>query len=170
MDWEAISAIGQIVGALAVVISLIYLASEVRRNARAQQLAAMRWMSDAFNRWVQQLAQHPHLTDVYYRGMHDFVSLKNGDLVRFSALMGQAFKVHEELYYLQAEGHLETRVWHGWERAIRDLNGYPGVQAWWRSRSHWFSEKFVKFVDQAQQTAGPPKAVSRTDEKTNDVS
>jgi len=114
-------------------------------------------MSDAFNRWVQQLAQHPHLTDVYYRGIHDFESLKTGDLIRFSALMDQAFKVHEELYYLQAEGHLDPRVWRGWEAAIRDLNGYPGVQAWWRSRSHWFSEEFVKFVDQVQQTAKPPR-------------
>ncbi len=157
VNWEAISAIGQIVGAFAVVISLIYLASEVRRNTRAKQLGAMRSMSDAFNRWVQQLAQHPHLTDVYYRGIHDFESLKTGDLIRFSALMGQAFKVHEELYYLQAEGHLETGVWRGWERAIRDLNGYPGVQAWWRSRSHWFSEEFAKFIDHVQQTAKPPR-------------
>jgi hypothetical protein len=31
VNWEAISAIGQIVGALAVVISLIYLASGIRR-------------------------------------------------------------------------------------------------------------------------------------------
>ena len=49
VNWEAISAIGQLVGAVAVVISLIYLASEVRRNTRAAQLAAMRSMSDAFN-------------------------------------------------------------------------------------------------------------------------
>jgi len=34
VNWEAISAIGQIVGALAVVISLIYLATEIRSNAR----------------------------------------------------------------------------------------------------------------------------------------
>jgi flagellar biogenesis protein FliO len=34
VNWEAISAIGQLVGALAVVISLIYLAREVRSNAR----------------------------------------------------------------------------------------------------------------------------------------
>ena len=47
VNWEAISAIGQLVGALAVVISLIYLASEVRRNTRAKQLGAMRSMSDA---------------------------------------------------------------------------------------------------------------------------
>jgi hypothetical protein len=37
VNWEAISAIGQIVGALAVVISLIDVASEVRRNTRATQ-------------------------------------------------------------------------------------------------------------------------------------
>jgi hypothetical protein len=52
------------------------------------------------------------------------------------------------MYYLQAAGHLEKGVWHGWETAHRDFNAYPGVQAWWRLRSHWFSEEFVKFVDQ----------------------
>jgi hypothetical protein len=35
VNWEAISAIGQIVGALAVVISLIYVAREVRSSAHA---------------------------------------------------------------------------------------------------------------------------------------
>jgi hypothetical protein len=156
VNWEAISAIGQLVGAFAVVISLIYLASEVRRNTRAQQLAAMRSISDAFNRWVQQLAQ-PHLTDVYYRGIQDFESLEGTDLLRFDALMNQAFRNGEEMYYLQLEGHLDPRVWRGWERAIRDLNRSPGIQAWWRSRSHWFSEEFAKFVDQVQQTAKPSR-------------
>jgi len=38
VNWEAISAIGQIVGALAVVISLIYVVREIRSNARAALL------------------------------------------------------------------------------------------------------------------------------------
>jgi hypothetical protein len=33
----------------------------------------------------------------------------------------------------------------------------PGIQAWWRLRSHWFSEEFAKFVNQVQQTAKPPR-------------
>src|SRR5215467_14203662 len=65
VNWEAISAIGQIVGAIALVVSLIYVASEVRRNTRATHLAAIRSMHDAFNRWIQQIAEHPHLTEVY---------------------------------------------------------------------------------------------------------
>jgi hypothetical protein len=52
---------------------------------------------------------------------------------------------------------MDPRAWSGVEAAMRDLNGYPGVQAWWRSRSHWFSEEFAKLIDQRQQTAKPPR-------------
>jgi hypothetical protein len=47
VNWEAISAIGQLVGAFAVVVSLIYLANEIRSNARATRLAGMRSTLDA---------------------------------------------------------------------------------------------------------------------------
>ena len=41
---------------------------------------------------------------------------------------------------------------------MRDINAYPGVQAWWRSRSHWYSEEgFANCINQLQQTAGPPR-------------
>jgi hypothetical protein len=39
MNWEAVSAIGQIVGAVGVIISVIYLALQVRSNARQTRLA-----------------------------------------------------------------------------------------------------------------------------------
>ena len=48
MNWEAISAIGQIVGAIGVVVSLIYVATEVRNSARATQLASRRSISEIF--------------------------------------------------------------------------------------------------------------------------
>jgi len=47
VNWAAISAIGQIVGALAVVISLIYLAREIRSNARAARRASVDTMNVA---------------------------------------------------------------------------------------------------------------------------
>jgi len=88
-------------------------------------------MHDAYNHWIQLIARYPDLHDVYHRGVHDFESLEGTDRGRFFALMHGEFRNFEEIY--------------------------PGVQAWWRLRSHWFSEKFVKFVDQFQQTAKPPQ-------------
>ena len=156
MNWEAISAIGQIVGALAVVISLIYLGWGVRSSARATQIASERSLADLGVRFLQHIAEHADLSELYYRGLHDFQSLEGAERMRFSALMGQMFRLYEETYFGQSEGHLALRLWREAEAALRDIYGYPGVQAWWRNRSHWFSEKFVKFVDQIQQTAKPP--------------
>jgi hypothetical protein len=136
VNWEAVSAIGQIVGGFAVVVSLIYLAREIRSNARSARIASLH----DINRWLGELVEHPHLAELYYRGIQDFRSLKSGDVVRFSTLMNQLFRTVEEMYYLQAADHLEKGVWHGWEAAHRDFNAYPGVEAWWRLRSHWFSE------------------------------
>ena len=93
VNWEAISAIGQVVGAIAVVVSLIYLANEVRRNTRETRDASMRWVSDNYTQWVRQVSGHPDLSELYYRGIQDFRSLKSGDLVRFSALMNQVFYI-----------------------------------------------------------------------------
>ena len=79
MNWEAISAIGQIVGAIAVVISLIYLATEVRSNARATRQAAMRSTLDSLNRFAQQIIGHADLAELRNRGFHDFESLEGTD-------------------------------------------------------------------------------------------
>ena len=153
VNWEAISAIGQIVGAFAVVISLIYLAREVRRNARAARMTAM----ESINQWLRELGEHPQLTEVWYRGIHDFDSLEGAEIVSFGSLVLQLFHIWVETYQQHLEGHLAPHVWRETELSLRDIIAYPGIQAWWRLRSHWFTEEFVKYVDQAQQTAGPPR-------------
>ena len=156
MNWEAISAVGQIVGAVAVVISVIYLALQVRSNARQTRLASMRSMSDAFNGFLQGLAGNPQMGELWYRGVTDYESIKGGDLPRFNALIDHLFRIFEDMYYQKLEGHLDPRVWRGFEAPMRDIIAYPGIQAWWRSRAHWFSKEFGKFVDELACTAGPP--------------
>ena len=155
MNWEAISAIGQIIGALAVVISLIYLAREVRSNARATREALMRSISDGFTQWIQQLSAHPELRELYYRGIHDYESLEGADQVGFGVLMFEMFRRNEELYYLRLEGQLGSQIW--LETGMREFNAYPGVQAWWRLRTHFFTEEYVNYVNELQRTAGAPR-------------
>ena len=154
VNWEAISAIGQVVGALAVVISLIYLAREVRSNARETRRAAMRSMLDALTRLARDTTNNADLAELRNRGFRDFESLEDTDRARFSSNMHSTFRIAEDLYYQHSDGHLDPHRWRGLETLLRDVNKAPGVQAWWRSHSQYFSEKFVKFVDQMQQTAG----------------
>jgi hypothetical protein len=157
MNWEAISAIGQVVGALAVVISLIYLASQVRSSARETRRAAMRSTVDAITRLARDATNNADLAELRNRGFRDFESLEDTDRARFSSYMHSTFRVAEDVYYQHLDEHVDPHRWLGYEAALRDVNKAPGVQAWWRSHSHWFSEKFVKFVDQLQQTTKAPR-------------
>src|SRR5437763_8298317 len=147
MNWEAISAVGQIVGAAGVIISVIYLAQQVRSNARQTRLASMRSMSDAFNQWLQSLAENAEFGDLYYRGMRDFESIQGPDLPRFSALMDHLFRIYEDMYYQKLEGHLDLRVWRGFEAPMRDIIAFLVELARWSTRGHWFSSEFQGFID-----------------------
>jgi hypothetical protein len=80
VNWEAISAIGQLVGALAVVISLIYVAREIRSNARSARLASV----GTLIQWLGQITQHPHLAELWDRGLRDYESLQGGDVRSFN--------------------------------------------------------------------------------------
>ena len=112
---------------------------------------------DAFNRLAEQIVEHPDLADVWNRGIDDYESLEGVDRTRFNSRMHQVFRNLEDAYHQHLEGHLDPRVWRKVEATMRDINGYPGVQAWWRSRSHWFREDFAKHVNQLQQTATAPR-------------
>ena len=106
MNWEAIGAIGQLVGALAVVISVLYLAREVRSSAQATRVASERSLTDITMQFLREVAEHPDVSELYYRGIHDFESLEGAERMRFSALMGQSFRLFEETYYGKSEGHV----------------------------------------------------------------
>lgn len=156
MNWEAISAIGQIVGAVGVILSVIYLALQVRSNARQTRLASMRSMSDAVQSVAPIVGRKWEFGDLYYRGMRDFQSIQGDGPPRFSALMDHLFRIYENMYYQKLEGHLDPRVWRGFEAPMRDIIAYPGAQDWWRTRSHWFSREFQQFIDGLARSAAPP--------------
>jgi hypothetical protein len=133
------------VGALGVIISLIYLTREIRKNARSARRASV----DTMNFWLGQLAQNQHLSAVFDRGLDDKESLKGSDRLTFGAVMLQWFHIFAEMYYQQLEGDLEPRLWREAETLMDGLiHRRPGMLAWWRSYSDVFGAEFVNYVNQ----------------------
>lgn len=146
MNWEATSAAAEVVGAVGVVASLIYLALQIRGDARARRAATMVEQSGAFRTFLQILATQGEVADIYVRGIRDFSALEVAERPRFSALMGYLFRVYEEHLFQWREGLLDAHVWHGLESPVDDILAYPGVQAWWATRSNWYSADFKTFI------------------------
>ena len=57
MNWDAIGAIGEVAGALVVIVTLIYLSRQVRNNLIESRLAAVHELSATYTAWVQAISE-----------------------------------------------------------------------------------------------------------------
>ena len=64
MDWEAIGAVGEIVGAIAVVLSLAYLAIQIRQSNRLAIREARTNLSEIYNSMNLSQLETPHIAEL----------------------------------------------------------------------------------------------------------
>ena len=95
MNWEAIGAIGELVGASAVFISLLYLALQIKDSKRSEQNIASATLSTNIDLWVRQIVQYKELCELYRLGIDEYDSLDRAEKVRFSLLIFQFLRSAE---------------------------------------------------------------------------
>jgi hypothetical protein len=156
VNWEAIGAVGEVVGAAGVIVSLVYLATQIRGDAREKRTAAMHDQSNAYRGFLQTLASDEKLAAIYLRGIRDFSSLEGAELVRFHSAMGFLFRVFDEAFFQWEQGALDAHVWLGFDAPMADMLAYPGVRDWWSTRSHWYSVPFREHISAKATAAGDP--------------
>ena len=157
MNWEMLAAIGEIVGAAGVVLSVTYLAIQIREGTRATRLAALQAMSRDIDGVLQSIIEAPGVADLFLRGITAFESIEGSDLPRFNSILERFFRVYENAFYRNKANQLERTVWHGMDCQIRDLLAYPGTKLWWSSREQWFGNEFNAYVAGVIRSAGLPR-------------
>ncbi|WP_444899663.1 hypothetical protein ACJJIX_05545 [Microbulbifer sp. VAAC004] len=81
MVWDTLSAVGEFVGAFAVVASLVYLAALIRVQNKESKIASMHEISIAHREAVAAICEGP-MADVFAKAMKDFDSLSSADTLR----------------------------------------------------------------------------------------
>jgi hypothetical protein len=68
MNWDAIGAIGELVSALAVLLTLIYLARQIRHGANTNEAEIFSNSLDAYHNWRRLVIDHADLLTRFERG------------------------------------------------------------------------------------------------------
>jgi hypothetical protein len=68
MNLNDLANLGQVIGAIAVVVSLIYVALQIRQNTAAIRSATAQSVHEHFANWYQTFATDPSLVDVGVKG------------------------------------------------------------------------------------------------------
>ena len=85
MNWDAIGAIGETIGAIAVIATLIYLASQIRQLKQQNAQATLQHIADSMNQFMDMLASEANASLVV-QGKESYKSLSEADKLRFFAI------------------------------------------------------------------------------------
>jgi len=132
MNWEMISAVGQMLGAIGVIISIVYLAAQIRNQNKESQRAAMNVLTTHWSDLNRTLVENPEMAALWLRALRRFDDLDAQSKLRFGAHLGRFLRFADSLYLSVLDGTLDKRLWRGYERTIADTVAYPGFQTWWR--------------------------------------
>jgi hypothetical protein len=85
MNLNDLANLGQIIGALAVVISLFYVAHQIRQNTNAVRSATAQTVHEHFAKWYHLVAADDELSEIVAMGLRDYGSPSEKERVRFIA-------------------------------------------------------------------------------------
>ena len=138
--------IAEIVGGIAVVISVIFLTIEVRSNTEAQKLVAAQQVLGLSSVINSDIAINGNdLTDLMFRIGSGEIESK--DRARFTFYQSSVFAAFWQVHYQYTNGFLEEEIFRAYERRIIDQFQQPSVQDYWDRNKFRFSDSFQSYVD-----------------------
>ena len=147
MNWDAIGAIGEVLGAAAVVAILGYLAVQVRQNSRAVKNNAAQSMLSEANAMLGVASSTPSTARAVILGQSLFDELAEGEKAQFIAWMFSWMRTIEQAYFQYSQGYIDEEIWEGHKAHHCQLINAPGIVAWWSSRRGFFSRRFQEYMD-----------------------
>ena len=155
MNWDAVGAIGQVGGAIGVVVSLGYLAVQIRRNSQATRASTVHGINTSITDAWRPFSD-PSNASVYIAGIGGIASLSPEERVRFFSLMHVFIKMCEDIWFQWRAGTLGDTYWEGHQTSVLDIFSQPGPREYWELRKLWFGADFREFLD-ARRAGHEPK-------------
>ena len=146
MNWEALGAIGEIVGAVAVVVTLGYLAVQTRQNTRAVRVASFHQIVDSFSAVSLAIVQDATLSSLLMRSIVDPRSLTAEDYSRYGFFLLTFLRRAKSMFFHSEQGTLQRDSWHGIRVSLEEILATEPAQRWWSLNAHRFNPTFRDYV------------------------
>jgi len=149
VNWDAIAATAEAIGTLAVLITLFYLARQIRQNTEEVRSANYHGVTDSFNELNLAIAGNSDLARVFKTGNYAYDELTDEEKYQYGFVMHSAFRILDVIYFQSEHGTGDKTLWEFEKRSLDTLLAAPGGRRWWKERPFTFSECFIDYVETA---------------------
>ncbi len=99
MTLQDLGNIGEFVGAIGVIVSLVYLATQIRQNTKAVRSNTSQAITDSRVEFLSSISDNPEVARMFFSGLSDLDSLGPDERSRFAIMMARFIATMENYHY-----------------------------------------------------------------------
>ena len=140
--------LAEIIGAVAIIISLIYVGQELNANTAAVQAASLQSVTNASSASMLAVVENEDFARIRVQAMRDPSQLSETEQLRWFLYQRQMWLHFQNVWQQWELGTLDNGIWEGYERVIcRDLlSDEADRQQWQETHAFALSTDFVSHV------------------------
>ena len=146
INWEALGAIGEIIGSFGVFISLIYLAIQMRHGAAETRDAsihsvmqlAIQFRAESYTTEMAEIRMKVAAQD----------SLSPLESLKFEGYLSALFELNELVFVQYQKNKLDPEYFDAWQRRTKDAMTVTLVRQFWAKTKTGYRTSFIEHIDE----------------------
>lgn len=147
-EWHLMS---EIVASFAVIVSLVFIACELRRNSMHSKQQAIEILALQRSNFLEALYKETELSSLIWRGFSTAPPLAAHDWARFSLFLYNTFVIFELSHRKYLANTIDQTSWDAVLEGIHWWIAMPGVRAWWKSDRPGYTKAFSDFISKEME-------------------
>ena len=111
MNWDAIGAIAELLASITVIVTLIYLATQIRQSNTNLHITTTRDFANSQATWIRSLCYDEKMVSIYQLGLKDRQTLSKQERVRFDLLLLEMINQVDSAYHQYMAGAMNEDQW-----------------------------------------------------------
>ena len=157
-NWEALGAVANVLAAVGVIATLIYLSIQIRQNTKAVRSSSIQNLVQNFSTTAQAAVENEHIIPLLLKGNAGVDALTEVERARLHFWFIMTFRRFEGVYFQRDLGIVDADVIDGFERSHLAVLASKAAQEWWATSKGIFNSGFVRYVEQLLEKR-PPKTL-----------
>jgi len=147
LTFQDLGSLGELIAAIATVLTLGYSVIQLRQNTRALRSQTFQQSSMDMSLTANAISSDGELAAIIVKASERLDHLTPEERIRSHFWMVVALRRFEAIYVQGVYGTIDQLRIEGFERSILTLIASGGPTEWWRSAKNAFSSDFVEYAD-----------------------
>ena len=147
MSLELVQTLSSIIGTVAVSLTVVYLAIQIRSSTKATYSQSYQSAVSALGEMAAIIGESKERSRLFADGMADPDRLDEDEYLQFAYLGISLFRRYENAYFQYQSGMINDDFWNGHRDNLLWFYHRPGTQRWWAERRLGFSRGFREFLE-----------------------